>query len=122
MNDAKIKINTAELISRFDTRFTKAQKYLDSAVLQDSHDYVPMLTGNLASSGIRGTDIGSGKVVYNTPYAKRMYYGVNFNFNQNRENPAHPKACAQWFEKAKATKKDTWVNGVRKIIKSDLPL
>lgn len=107
-------IHTRQCLARFDARYEKAQKFLDSEVLRDSAPYVPMRTGYLMKSGSTGTVIGSGEVKYNAPYAKCMYYapsGTHFS------RAKHPQACAQWFEKAKAIKKPAWVAGVNKIIK-----
>lgn len=115
MSKFRIEIDTQKVADRFKPRYERAQKYLDSTVLQDCHDYVPMRTGNLAGSGIRGTKIGSGKIVYNAPYAKKIYYAQNRHFSKAQ----HPQACAQWFEKAKAVKKEEWLNGVNKIIKGE---
>lgn len=115
MSKFRIEIDTQGVMDRFKPRYERAQKYLDSTVLKDCHDYVPMLSGTLAGSGIRGTKIGSGKIVYNVPYAKSVYYATHRNFGG--ENKPHPQACAQWFEKAKAAKKKDWINGVNTIIK-----
>lgn len=111
---AKIKIDIPATMARFDPRYVRAQKWLDSEVLKDCSPYVPFRTGNLDSSGIRGTVIGSGEVIYNAPYAKKCYYaGESVTFNKTH----HPKATAQWFEKAKAAKCKSWENGVNTIIK-----
>ena len=112
-NSYRFHINTQQCIGRFNKRYSAAQKFLDSEVLRDSAPYVPMRTGNLMNSGVTGTDIGSGRIVYNAPYAKRMYYGVDFHFSKDK----HPQACAQWFEKAKSLKKDAWIRGVNKIVR-----
>lgn len=109
----KFHINTQSCIGRFNKKYSAAQKFLDSEVLRDSAPYVPMRTGNLMRSGDAGTNIGSGRVEYNAPYSRRMYYGVGFNFSKDK----HPQACAQWFEKAKSLKKDAWIKGVNKIMK-----
>lgn len=111
--NAKLTINTAQCIERFGVRYKKAQVFLDTEVLKDSAPYTPFREGDLMRSGPLGTTIGSGKVEYNVPYAKAMYYGKNFNFYKEK----HPKACAQWFEKAKAAKKSSWIKGVKKIMK-----
>lgn len=115
MSGFRIEIHTQQCLNRFDAKYQKAQKWLDNEVLKDCNPYVPFRTGNLAGSGIRGTTLGNGEIIYNAPYARRMYYGINFNFSKE----AHPKACAQWFEKAKQEKKEAWVNGANKIIKGD---
>lgn len=111
--NGRLVLHTALVINRFDARYQEAQKFLDNEVLRDSAPYVPFRTGNLMNSGNSGTVIGSGEVIYNAPYAKTVYYGKNMHFNKEK----HPQAQAMWFEKAKATKKDAWINGVRRIIR-----
>lgn len=101
-------LHTDQINKRFTPKYADAQKWLDNEVLKDSDKYVPFRTGNLRNSGIRGTNIGSGMVIYNAPYAARCYYG-NFNFSKIK----HPEACRQWFEKAKAANSKKWVNGAR---------
>lgn len=47
---------------------------LDSEVLRYAEPYIPFRTGMLVRSGISGTVIGNGEVIYNAPYAKGQYY------------------------------------------------
>ena len=100
-------------MDRFNPRFNAAQKWLDNEVLKDCSPFTPFKTGMLDRSGPAGTTLGEGEVVYNTPYARRLYYGTHFNFNRTH----HPQAGAQWFEKAKAIKKKAWLDGADKILK-----
>ena len=108
----KVKIHKDFCVNRFHPRYHQAQRFLDSEVLRTSAPYVPMRSGELMRSGDKGTKIGSGEVEYNAPYAKRMYYGLSFNFSKDK----HPQACAQWFEKTKVANIAAWKNGVQKII------
>ncbi len=71
-----------------------AQRYVDSEVLRRCTPYVPFETGELIRSGIRETRIGSGKVKYRTPYARRWYYTPAQFFGA-------PKRGNYWFEKMK---------------------
>lgn len=107
-----LKLNQQYTENRFAVKYKKAQQWLDNEVLKDSDPYCPFRTGNLARSGQRGTQLGSGKIVYNAVYASRCYYG-KFNFSKDK----HPLACRQWFEKAKGVNKKKWINGVRSIVK-----
>lgn len=111
----RIEIHEMECISRFHPKYQAAQRFLDNEVLKDCAPYVPMRSGALMRSGQAGTTIGSGEVIYNAPYARRQYYGLSHHFSTDK----HPQACAQWFEKAKAVKKDAWIKGVNKIIRGD---
>jgi hypothetical protein len=98
-------------IKRFDRQYSQAQTWLDNEVIKDTTPYVPMNMGTLAKSAITGTKIGSGEIKWDTPYAKRLYYGTGFNFSPAQ----HPKGQAQWFEASKAVNQTKWLNGVRKI-------
>jgi len=124
-----IDFNVAKIATKLKAHISTLQPILDMQVLKDSNYYAPMDTGNLQASAITGTyfehptkaltipilqsgqmsvTAGKGKVVWNTPYAKKMYYGVGYNFSKD----SNPNAQAKWFEKAKATKIGNW----RKII------
>lgn len=70
------------------------QRTIDSEVLRLCDPYVPKDTGDLIRSGIIFTQLGSGKVVYQTPYARRWYYRpANFQ--------GAPKRGNYWFERMK---------------------
>lgn len=72
----------------------RVQQYIDTQVLALSEPFVPKDTGALIRSGIEATDIGSGEVKYNTPYARRWYYmPANFQGAPMRGN--------YWFERMK---------------------
>lgn len=73
----------------------KAQEFVDSEVLRRCAPYVPRDTGELIRSGTRETRLGSGRVIYRTPYARRWYYRpANFH--------GAPKRGNYWFERMKA--------------------
>ena len=111
----KLEMNVQKCVSRFDPRFARAQKFLDSEVIKDCSPYTPFRTGNLMNSATRGTVIGSGEVIYNAPYARAMYYGRGLHFSTDK----HPQAGAQWFERTKAVKKKDWDKGVNKIVRGE---
>lgn len=91
----------------------RVQKYIDSTVLRLSDPYVPFLTGQLKASGIRGTIIGSGTVVYNAPYARRQYYT---NSGNGKEGTSRGGLRGRyWFERMKADRLDEILQGATKI-------
>lgn len=81
--------------SIWDRRFIKAQKIIDSESLRYLDAFVPRYQGELIRSGIRNTELGSGRIRYQTPYAKRLYYNPQFNFR------GKPKRGGYWFERMK---------------------
>lgn len=84
----------------------KAQKYLDQEVIRTCAPYVPLDTGTLERSGKMSSDIGSGTVTWNTPYAKKQYY----------EGNSKGLRGALWFDRAKADHAEDWQDGVAKIL------
>ena len=104
--------NALRLQKDFDTRFSKAQHMLDTSIIRDTDPFVPMDTGMLARSAETASAIGKGEIVYDTPYARRLYYG-DFSFRTVH----HPNACREWFEAAKAVHEKRWIAEVGRILK-----
>lgn len=71
---------------------SSVQEIIDSEVLRLNDPYVPKDTGILIQSGIMNTELGSGEVIYQTPYARKQYY-IPMNHDGKR--------CAYWFEQMK---------------------
>ena len=53
----------------------KAQAFIDNECIKLMKPYTPMNTGALMESVTIGTVIGSGRLVYQSPYARYQYYG-----------------------------------------------
>lgn len=86
----------------------RVQKVIDSEVLRLNDSYIPKDTGQLIRSGQQNTEIGSGEVVYQTPYARKQYYIPMEHKGQRSE---------YWFEQMKANGgKELIINAARKAI------
>lgn len=72
----------------------KVQRFIDSEVLRLCEPYVPRDQGILIDSGVSNTEIGSGVVSYDTPYARRWYY-------EPAQFQGAPKRGNYWFERMK---------------------
>ena len=77
--------------------FASAQEFVDSEVLRRCEPYLPFRDGILRDSGVIATEIGSGEVRYATPYAARLYYHPEYNFDHTKNEQAGGK----WFERMK---------------------
>lgn len=108
----KTKIQLSDLQGTIDKRTQKGQVILDEQVLKDSNNYAPLDTSELINSAIRMSRIGEGQIIYGTKYARRLYYGVDFNFSKDK----NPRAQASWFEAAKANHLQDWLNIVAKTM------
>lgn len=86
----------------------KVQKYIDSQVLRLSNPYIPKRSSALIRSGTANTNIGSGLVSYQTPYARKWYYTpANFFESPMRGN--------YWFEKMKRYHRKAIENGMKNL-------
>ena len=94
----------------FSNRLQKAQKFVDSEVLRKS-DIVPPIVftrseGMLRDSGVLGTKIGSGRIRYLAPYAKKQYYKGRSSGKRGR----------YWVKRAMLAHGDAIASGAQKII------
>lgn len=96
--------------------FDAGQKVLDQEVVKGGNYYIPRDTGNLEGSGIRATIIGSGRVAWETPYARRLYYNPQYNFSKD----SNPNAQGLWFEAAKARFLSQWIQLSQEAIRRGL--
>jgi hypothetical protein len=106
-----VKIFYDRIRSKVNANKERAQKVLDLTVIKDSARFVPFESGVLEKSAMGSSKIGSGLVVYNTPYAKSQYYG-KFDHTKNK----HPHATRLWFEAAKAETLEKWIRIAQEAI------
>lgn len=120
------------------TQFQKAQEFIDSECIRLMKPYTPFRNGFLEKSVTLGTKIGSGELVYLSPYARYLYYGEVYGPNipmyengeiigffgppkkfptgreMNYDTTKHKQAGKLWFERMKADHKDEILQGAAK--------
>lgn len=94
----------------------KAQVVLDEQVLKDSNFFIPKDTGQSEDSGVISSNIGKGEIIWDTPYIRKIYYGVDINFHRDM----NPNAQALWFEVAKSRFVTDWVRAAGKEVGDNL--
>ena len=86
--------------------FSNAQAFVDSECLRYMDPLTSRLTGYMIKSATLGTVIGSGKIEYLAPYARKQYYeGKGDGGNRGR----------LWFERMKTSKAETIQKGANRI-------
>jgi hypothetical protein len=118
-------------LRRLEKNIKKAQVVLDTKVVQDTDEYVPMQSGFLKGS-VRNS-IGTGELLWVGPYAHYLYEGKLMvspttgsswaNKNETKiyaDKPLtyyqeNPKAGAEWFQRSKNTNAKRWIDAVKKI-------
>ena len=110
--NVKSTLKESGIKSDIESKIQQQQKYFDALVLQDSNFFCPIKTGTLQKSAITNSRLGSGELVWKTPYARRQYY----DYHKPPYQP-NPNACGKWFEAAKARWLEKWVRFVNERIK-----
>lgn len=110
--NVKSTLKESGIKSDIESKIQQQQKYFDALVLQDSNFFCPIKTGTLQKSAIINSRLGSGELVWKTPYARRQYY----DYHKPPYQP-NPNACGKWFEAAKARWLEKWVRFVNERIK-----
>lgn len=95
---------------KWQKRYSKAQRFVDSEVLRLSEKYTPLLTSMLIKSGILGTEIGSGLVQWIVPYARPQYYSPREPGSQTG-----PLRGPHWFARMKFVSGRTIIAGAKRI-------
>lgn len=109
--------------SEYSAKYNQAQSFVDSEVLRLCDPLTPMRSKALSLSGTLATDVGSGLVQYNAPYARYHYYGklmvgpapkklteIDLTYE------GAPQRGAFWFERMKANDAKAILKGAGKIV------
>lgn len=106
-----VTVDLSKLKPNLDKRVKKMQLILDTQVIKDSNFYAPQMDGALQNSVLIASDIGSGAIEWDTPYARKLYYNPDYHFSTDK----NPNARGLWFESAKADFITDWIKIVEKV-------
>lgn len=108
----------------WETRFGKAQKFVDSECLRHTDKLVPFRTGFLKKSGILGTKIGSGELNYLALYSRYQYKGKVMTGHPPKrvtriplKYQFAPKRGAFWFERMKVQHREQILKGASRFMR-----
>ena len=95
---------TMPQVQQLQKRLQPVQKYVDSEILRKCDPYIPLKTGMLRDSGILGTKVGSGRIRWLAPYARKQYYkglstGKRGRYWVKRAMTAHGESIMQGAQK-----------------------
>ena len=98
---------------KWESRYSRAQKFVDSEVLRRSEPFTPLRTGTLIKSGQLGTDLGSGLVSWIVPYSARQYY-----LPRPVGSETGKLRGSMWFERMKAVHAISIISGAKRMMNS----
>ena len=88
----------------------EVQLFVDTEIIKHCDPYVPMKQGILMESPLYASEIGHGKIIYDTPYAKRMYNAPDDWKFQNG-----PLRGPNWVTRMWADRGDEIMQGAAKL-------
>ena len=114
----------------------RVQKVIDQKVIDYCKPYTPASPDRtLEFSAQMSTEIGSGRVIWNTPYAQYQYYGLVMTDEAGRtwvgpgekkpvitdrpliyDTAQNPLAGSYWFERMKADRLNDILDEARRVI------
>ena len=109
-----VQFNKSALKAKIDVASEKGIAAVCNEALKDANFYARKDTGELIRSSINASSPEKGELVWNTPYAKRMYYTGHPSRDSN------PNASLLWAHKGYAENKDKYLRILETVAKGEL--
>ena len=106
--------NADKFVTKFEALREKASYLLSSQILADSNKHARMDTGEMIMSSLRASDLPKGTLVWDTPYAKRVYYTGVPSTDRN------PDAELMWVQVARDRYGKDWVVMFTNLAKKEI--
>lgn len=90
--------------------YSSFRQFWDNMILTGIEPYVPLLSGALKNSAVTYTILGSGEIVYRTPYALKQY----FKGREPGQSQTGALRGRLWAERAKNDLYPTWVRAAQR--------
>lgn len=110
----QLESNTKEFVERFEKLAEKARYLLSSQVLADSNKHARMDTGEMIFSSQRASDLPKGLLVWDTPYAKRVYFTGTPSTDRN------PDAELMWVHVARDRYSKDWLAMFEQLARNEV--
>jgi len=88
----------------------RVQRYITTTLIGIFDGYVPLRSGVLKGSAVRNNAPPFEQIIYDGPYANRLYHNPQYNFNEA------PQRGAYWDRRAWIDNKDTFLANLQLAI------
>ena len=106
--------NADKFEKRFDQLSDKSRYELASQILDDSNKHARRDTGEMILSSQRASDLPKGVLVWDTPYAKKVY------FTGTPSHDANPDAELMWVQVARDRYGKDWLVVFENLAKKEV--
>lgn len=110
----KVTFDKKSVAARVQKAADRATFIMANELLKDANKYVRKDSGKLEKSSILSSQPEKGVLIWDTPYAKRVYYTGTPNTSEN------PNASKMWAHKAHQENREKYQEMAQKVIKEDV--
>lgn len=107
----RINISENKIQIKMDNTWNNGLAMLSSEILNDCNQYCKEDTGMLIASSYIHSKLDEGKLIWNTPYARRQYYKI-----RTAHTDVNPQARWKWAHFAKSVHMKQWARQAQKIM------
>ena len=111
----KMNFNANTLTAKVDKAWDKGLAILTEEIKNDANEYVKVDRGMLRASSEIHSIPKEGKIIWQTPYAKRQYWAIKTAYQDKNSN-----ATWKWFHVAKSKHLQKWVRKAEKLMEMNL--
>ena len=111
----KIQINKSAVQTKVMTAFEKGLPILSEEILNGCNQYCKEDTGALIASSLIHSVPDEGKLIWQTPYARRQYWEIRTAYTDVNAN-----ASWKWCEVAKTKHKQQWAKQAQRLMEMNL--
>ncbi len=111
----KIIMNRHNVETRIEYAFKNGMGVLANEILNDCNQYCKMDTGNLIASSYIHSKLDEGKLIWQTPYARRQYWAIRTAYKD-----VNPNASWKWCEVAKKKHLEQWKKQAQRALEMNL--
>jgi len=110
----ELHFDKAALMARIEAASKKGIAAVANEALKDANYYARMDTGELIRSSLRASRLEEGELVWDTPYAKKMYY------TGTPSRDANPNASLLWAHRGFAENRAKYNRILEKVAMSEV--
>ena len=111
----KIIFSREKVETRIKYAFGAGMGMLANEILNDCNQYCKEDTGMLIASSYIHSELDEGRLIWQTPYARRQYWEI-----QTAVKDVNPNATWKWCEVAKQRHKEQWARQAQRLLEMNL--
>lgn len=111
----RIQINIPQVGANVTGAWEKSLEPLATEIREDCNKYCKERDGTLIRSSLIHSQLDQGRLIWQTPYAKRQYWEI-----ETAHKDKNPNASWKWCEVAKAKFKEKWKRLAERLLKEHL--